>query len=171
MINTSSMAGVVPLPGPLCVFDRKYAVRASRRLRMHWPRMASSSHACFRAPRVLRGAFARGRSRATKRGAPASLGPVGSTPGAIDPLEPSAQCRSDQQNRFYVSPIASSRRVKQRHREIEELSQQDPPPWRVQFETMRANGPQPDGPRHRPVPEKKDGDFVLNLGSLTRVGQ
>ena len=62
--------------------------------------------------------------------------------------------------------------VKQRHREIEDAFPADEPtPGRVKFETMRAEMVRNlMAPGNRPVPEKEDGDFALDLGSASPAG-
>ena len=46
-----------------------------------------------------------------------------------------------------------------------------PTPGRVKFETMRAEMVRNlMAPGNRPVPERKDGDFALDLGSASPAG-
>jgi len=94
--------------------------------------------------------------------------------GAIDPYDTGkAVVEAIKANRFYIFTNREFLdEVKQRHREIEDAFPADEPtPGRVKFETMRAEMVRNlMAPGNRPVPERKDGDFALDLGSASPAG-
>ena len=94
--------------------------------------------------------------------------------GAIDPYDTGkAVVEAIKANRFYIFTNREFLdEVKQRHREIEEaFPTHEPTPGRVKFETMRAEMVRNlMAPGNRPVPERKDGDFELDLGSASPAG-
>ena len=178
VVNTSSMAGVVPLPGLAAYSTAKYAVRGfSESLRMQLAPHGIGVSCLF--PGATRTAMVPipedDPERIKEEGAPQFLKDLwDAMRAAIDPLETGrAVVAAIRQNRFYIFTNREFLdEVKQRHREIEEaFPEQDPPAGRVKFETMRADMVRNlMAPGNRPVPPKKDADFAPDLGSASPAG-
>ena len=147
VVNTSSMAGVVPLPGLAAYSTAKYAVRGfSESLRMQLAPLGIGVSCLF--------------PGATRTG---MLFPPEDQPdqdfreqdatefqkalwdaarAAIDPLDTGrAVVEAIKQNRFYIFTNREFlAEVIERNREMEAaFPEQDPPPGRVRFETLRAD--------------------------------
>ena len=178
IVNTSSMAGVVPLPGLAAYSTAKYAVRGfSESLRMQLANEGIGVTCLF--PGATRTALVPlpedDPEHIQEEGAPQFLRDLwDAMRGAIDPYDTGkAVVEAIKANRFYVFTNREFLdEVKQRHREIEDaFPEQDPPPGRVKFEDMRAEMVRNlMAPGNRPVPERKDGDFALDLGSASPAG-
>ena len=178
VVNTSSMAGVVPLPGLAAYSTAKYAVRGfSESLRMQLAPQGIGVSCLF--PGATRTALVPlpedDPEHIKEEGAPQFLKDLwDAMRAAIDPLETGgAVVEAIRDNRFYIFTNREFlEEVKQRHREIEDAFPTDEPtPGRVKFETMRAEMVQGlMAPGNRPVPEHKDGDFALDLGSASPAG-
>jgi NAD(P)-dependent dehydrogenase (short-subunit alcohol dehydrogenase family) len=178
IVNTSSMAGVVPLPGLAAYSTAKYAVRGySESLRMQLAKDGIGVSCLF--PGATRTALVPlpedDPEHIKEDGAPQFLRDLwDAMRGAIDPYETGkAVVEAIKENRFYIFTNREFLdEVKQRHREIEDAFPADEPtPGRVKFETMRAEMVRNlMAPGNRPVPEKKDGDFALDLGSSSAAG-
>src|SRR5690606_35560303 len=166
VVNTSSMAGVVPLPGLAAYATAKYAVRGfSESLRLQLARDGIGVSCLF--PGATRTAMVPlpedDPERIKEEGAPPFLRDLwDAMRAAIDPLDTGrVLVEAIKANRFYIFTNREFlEEVKQRHREIEEaFPVQDPPPGRVKFETMRAEMVRDlMAPGNRPVPPMKDGD-------------
>jgi NAD(P)-dependent dehydrogenase (short-subunit alcohol dehydrogenase family) len=178
IVNTSSMAGVVPLPGLAAYSTAKYAVRGfSESLRMQLAKEGIGVSCLF--PGATRTALVPlpedDPEHIKEEGAPQFLKDLwDAMRGAIDPLDTGkAVVEAIKANRFYIFTNREFlEEVKQRHREIEDAFPADEPtPGRVKFETMRAEMVRNlMAPGNRPVPDKKDGDFALDLGSASPAG-
>jgi NAD(P)-dependent dehydrogenase (short-subunit alcohol dehydrogenase family) len=178
IVNTSSMAGVVPLPGLAAYSTAKYAVRGySESLRMQLAKDGIGVSCLF--PGATRTALVPlpedDPEHIKEDGAPQFLRDLwDAMRGAIDPYDTGkAVVEAIKENRFYIFTNREFLdEVKQRHREIEDAFPADEPtPGRVKFETMRAEMVRNlMAPGNRPVPEKKDGDFALDLGSSSAAG-
>jgi NAD(P)-dependent dehydrogenase (short-subunit alcohol dehydrogenase family) len=178
VVNTSSMAGVVPLPGLAAYSTAKYAVRGfSESLRMQLAKDGIGVSCLF--PGATRTALVPlpedDPEHIKEEGAPQFLKDLwDAMRGAIDPYDTGkAVVAAIKENRFYIFTNREFlEEVKQRHREIEEAFPDDEPtPGRVKFETMRAEMVRNlMAPGNRPVPERKDGDFALDLGSASPAG-
>lgn len=178
IVNTSSMAGVVPLPGLAAYSTAKYAVRGfSESLRMQLAPQGIGVSCLF--PGATRTALVPlpedDPEHIKEEGAPQFLKDLwDAMRGAIDPYETGkAVVEAIKANRFYIFTNREFLdEVKLRHREIEEAFPDDEPtPGRIKFETMRAEMVRNlMAPGNRPVPEKKDGDFALDLGSASPAG-
>jgi NAD(P)-dependent dehydrogenase (short-subunit alcohol dehydrogenase family) len=178
VVNTSSMAGVVPLPGLAAYSTAKYAVRGfSESLRMQLAKDGIGVSCLF--PGATRTALVPlpedDPTHIKEEGAPQFLQDLwDAMRAAIDPLETGrAVVGAIKQNQFYIFTNREFlEEVKQRHREIEDaFPEQDPPPGRVKFESMRAEMVRNlMAPGNRPVPQRKDGDFALDLGSQSPAG-
>ena len=178
VVNTSSMAGVVPLPGLAAYSTAKYAVRGfSESLRMQLAPKGIGVSCLF--PGATRTALVPlpedDPERIKEEGAPQFLKDLwDAMRGAIDPLDTGrAVVSAIKENRFYIFTNREFvEEVKQRHREIEEAFPDDEPtPGRVKFESMRAEMVRNlMAPGNRPVPAKTEGDFALDLGSASPAG-
>jgi NAD(P)-dependent dehydrogenase (short-subunit alcohol dehydrogenase family) len=178
VVNTSSMAGVVPLPGLAAYSTAKYAVRGfSESLRLQLAKDGIGVSCLF--PGATRTAMVPlpedDPERIKEEGAPQFLRDLwDAMRAAIDPLETGrAVVDAIKANRFYIFTNREFlEEVKQRHREIEDaFPEQDPPPGRIRFETMRAEMVRDlMAPGNRPVPPKKDGDAPLDDGSVSPAG-
>lgn len=178
IVNTSSMAGVVPLPGLAAYSTAKYAVRGySESLRIQLAKEGIGVSCLF--PGATRTAIVPlpedDPENIKEEGAPQFLKDLwDAMRGAIDPYDTGkAVVAAIKENRFYIFTNREFLdEVKQRHREIEEAFPADEPtPGCVKFETMRAEMVRNlMAPGNRPVPEKKDSDFALDLGSASPAG-
>ena len=178
VVNTSSMAGVVPLPGLAAYSTAKYAVRGfSESLRMQLAKDGIGVSCLF--PGATRTALVPlpedDPEHIKEEGAPQFLKDLWEAMrGAIDPYDTGkAVVAAIKENRFYIFTNREFLdEVKQRHREIEDAFPLDEPtPGRVKFETMRAEMVRNlMAPGNRPVPDRKDGDFALDLGSASPAG-
>lgn len=178
VVNTSSMAGVVPLPGLAAYSTAKYAVRGfSESLRMQLAKDGIGVSCLF--PGATRTAMVPvpedDPENIKEEGAPQFLKDLwDAMRGAIDPLETGrAVADAIKANRFYIFTNREFLdEVKQRHREIEDaFPTDDPTPGRVKFETMRAEMVRNlMAPGNRPVPTTADSDFALDLGSTSPAG-
>lgn len=178
IVNTSSMAGVVPLPGLAAYSTAKYAVRGfSESLRMQLAPKGIGVSCLF--PGATRTALVPvpedDPDRIQEEGAPQFLKDLwDAMRAAIDPLDTGrAVVEAIRENRFYIFTNREFLdEVKQRHREIEDaFPEQDPPPGRVKFETMRADMVRNlMAAGNRPVPREDAGDMTLDLGSQSPAG-
>lgn len=178
VVNTSSMAGVVPLPGLAAYSTAKYAVRGfSESLRMQLAKDGIGVSCLF--PGATRTALVPlpedDPEHIKEEGAPQFLKDLwDAMRGAIDPYDTGrAVVEAIKANRFYVFTNREFLdEVKQRHREIEDAFPLDEPtPGRVKFEQMRAEMVRNlMAPGNRPVPARKNGDFALDLGSASPAG-
>ena len=178
VVNTSSMAGVVPLPGLAAYSTAKYAVRGfSESLRMQLAPKGIGVSCLF--PGATRTALVPlpedDPEHIKEEGAPQFLKDLwDAMRGAIDPYDTGkAVVEAIKANRFYIFTNREFlEEVKQRHREIEEAFPEDEPtPGRVKFAMMRADMVRNlMAPGNRPVPARKEGDFALDLGSASPAG-
>jgi NAD(P)-dependent dehydrogenase (short-subunit alcohol dehydrogenase family) len=178
IVNTSSMAGVVPLPGLAAYSTAKYAVRGfSESLRMQLAKDGIGVSCLF--PGATRTALVPlpedDPEHIREEGAPQFLKDLwDAMRGAIDPYDTGkAVVAAIRENRFYIFTNREFLdEVRQRHREIEDAFPLDEPtPGRVRFETMRAEMVRNlMAPGNRPVPAKGDQDFALDLGSASPAG-
>lgn len=178
IVNTSSMAGVVPLPGLAAYSTAKYAVRGfSESLRIQLAKEGIGVSCLF--PGATRTAIVPlpedDPENIKEEGAPQFLKDLwDAMRGAIDPYDTGkAVVAAIRDNRFYIFTNREFLdEVRQRHREIEEAFPLDEPtPGRVKFEAMRADMVRNlMAPGNRPVPAKKEGDFALDLGSASPAG-
>jgi NAD(P)-dependent dehydrogenase (short-subunit alcohol dehydrogenase family) len=178
IVNTSSMAGVVPLPGLAAYSTAKYAVRGfSESLRMQLAKDGIGVSCLF--PGATRTALVPlpedDPEHIREEGAPQFLKDLwDAMRGAIDPYDTGkAVVAAIRENRFYIFTNREFLdEVRQRHREIENAFPTDEPtPGRIKFETMRAEMVQGlMAPGNRPVPERQEGDFALDLGSTSPAG-
>ncbi|MGE5722712.1 MAG: SDR family oxidoreductase [Sphingomonadales bacterium] len=176
VVNTSSMAGVVPLPGLAAYSTAKYAVRGfSESLRMQLAPLGIGVSCLF--------------PGATRTG---MLFPPEDRPdqnfheekandfqkalwdaarAAIDPLDTGrAVVEAIKENRFYIFTNREFlAEVKERNREMEAaFPDQDPPAGRVTFETMRAElARNLLATGNRSVANDDAGDFGLDLTTTT----
>ncbi len=178
IVNTSSMAGVVPLPGLAAYSTAKYAVRGfSESLRIQLAKEGIGVSCLF--PGATRTAIVPlpedDPEHIKEDGAPQFLKDLwDAMRGAIDPFDTGkAVVEAIKANRFYIFTNREFLdEVKQRHREIEDAFPNDEPtPGRVKFETMRADMVRDlMAPGNRPVPARKEGEFALDLGSASPAG-
>ena len=178
VVNTSSMAGVVPLPGLAAYSTAKYAVRGfSESLRMQLAPKGIGVSCLF--PGATRTALVPlpedDPEHIKEEGAPQFLKDLwDAMRGAIDPLDTGrAVVSAIKENRFYIFTNREFvEEVKQRHREIEEVFPDDEPtPGRVKFESMRAEMVRNlMAPGNRPVPQESAEDMKLDLGSQSPAG-
>jgi NAD(P)-dependent dehydrogenase (short-subunit alcohol dehydrogenase family) len=178
VVNTSSMAGVVPLPGLAAYSTAKYAVRGfSESLRMQLAKEGIGVSCLF--PGATRTALVPlpedDPEHIKEEGAPQFLKDLwDAMRGAIDPYDTGrAVVEAIKENRFYIFTNREFLdEVQQRHREIEDAFPSDEPtPGRVKFESMRAEMVRNlMAPGNRPVAPKKEGDFALDLGSASPAG-
>lgn len=178
IVNTSSMAGVVPLPGLAAYSTAKYAVRGfSESLRIQLAKEGIGVSCLF--PGATRTAIVPlpedDPENIKEEGAPQFLKDLwDAMRGAIDPYDTGkAVVAAIKENRFYIFTNREFLdEVKARHREIEAAFPLDEPtPGRVKFETMRAEMVRNlMTPGNRPVPARKEGEFALDLGSVSPAG-
>jgi NAD(P)-dependent dehydrogenase (short-subunit alcohol dehydrogenase family) len=178
VVNTSSMAGVVPLPGLAAYSTAKYAVRGfSESLRIQLAKEGIGVSCLF--PGATRTALVPlpedDPEHIREEGAPQFLKDLwDAMRGAIDPYDTGrAVVSAIKENRFYIFTNREFlEEVKQRHREIEAAFPNDEPsPGRVKFEKMRAEMVRDlMAPGNRPVPAKGEADFALDLGSASPAG-
>jgi NAD(P)-dependent dehydrogenase (short-subunit alcohol dehydrogenase family) len=178
VVNTSSMAGVVPLPGLAAYSTAKYAVRGfSESLRMQLAPKGIGVSCLF--PGATRTALVPlpedDPENIQEEGAPQFLKDLwDAMRGAIDPLDTGkAVVAAIKENRFYVFTNREFlEEVKQRHREIEDAFPSDEPtPGRVKFESMRSEMVRNlMAPGNRPVPQETADDMKLDLGSRSPAG-
>lgn len=178
VVNTSSMAGVVPLPGLAAYSTAKYAVRGfSESLRIQLAEKGIGVSCLF--PGATRTALVPlpedDPENIKEEGAPQFLKDLwDAMRGAIDPLDTGrAVVEAIRENRFYIFTNREFLdEVKQRHREIEDAFPTDEPtPGRVKFEQMRADMVRNlMAPGNRPVPQEADEDMALDLGSKSPAG-
>ncbi len=161
VVNTSSMAGMVPLPNLGAYSTSKYAIRGfSESLRLQLARQGIGVSCLF--PGATRTAIVPlpedNPGSVDEENAPQFLKDLwDAMRGAIDPEDTGrAVVEAIKENRFY---ILTNREfldeVKQRHREIEESFPDDEPtPARIQFEANRAEMVRKlMAPGNRPVPD------------------
>jgi len=178
VVNTSSMAGIVPLPGLAAYSTAKYAVRGfSESLRMQLAPKGIGVSCLF--PGATRTALVPlpedDPEHIKEEGAPQFLKDLwDAMRGAIDPLDTGRMVvDAIKANRFYIFTNREFLdEVKQRHREIEDAFPTDEPtPGRVKFETMRAQMVRNlMAPGNRPVPQESEEDMKLDLGSQSPAG-
>jgi NAD(P)-dependent dehydrogenase (short-subunit alcohol dehydrogenase family) len=178
VVNTSSMAGVVPLPGLAAYSTAKYAVRGfSESLRMQLANDGIGVSCLF--PGATRTALVPlpedDPEHIKEEGAPQFLKDLwGAMRAAIDPYDTGkAVVEAIKANRFYVFTNREFlEEVKQRHREIEDAFPADEPtPGRARFELMRAEMVRNlMAPGNRPVPARNEREFALDLGSASPAG-
>ena len=177
IVNTSSMAGIVPLPGLAAYSTAKYAVRGfSESLRMQMaPKGIGVSCLFPGATRTAMVPLPEDDPSIDAENAPQFLKDLwDAMRGAIDPLDTGrAVVEAIRENRFYIFTNREFLdEVKQRHREIEDaFPADDPTPGRIKFETMRAEQVrQLMAPGNRPVPQEDPADMALDLGSKSPAG-
>lgn len=178
IVNTSSMAGVVPLPGLAAYSTAKYAVRGfSESLRIQLAKEGIGVSCLF--PGATRTAIVPlpedDPEHIKEEGAPQFLKDLwDAMRGAIDPYDTGkAVVEAIKANRFYIFTNREFlEEVKQRHREIEASFPNDAPtPGRVKFETMRADMVRDlMAPGNRPVPARKKDEVALDPGSTSPAG-
>ena len=172
VVNTSSMAGVVPLPGLAAYSASKYAVRGfTESLRMQLAPLGIGVSCLFPGATRTGMLFAPEDQPDTdfheEQANDFQKALWAAARAAIDPLDTGrAVMNAIKENRFYVFTNREFLdEVKERNREMEDaFPDQDPPAGRVQFENMRrdlvrnlmATG-------NRPVATEESGDFNLNL--------
>lgn len=173
VVCTSSMAGVVPLPGLAAYSASKYAVRGfAESLRMQLaPLSIGVSCLCPGATRTGMLHPPEDAPETDFREADASEFQQAlwdAARAAIDPLDTGhAVVEAIRENRFYIFTNREFLdEVKQRNREMEAaFPEQDPPPGRLRFETMRAElARNLMATGHRPVPDG-EGESSLQFGS------
>ena len=178
VVNTSSMAGVVPLPGLAAYSTAKYAVRGfSESLRIQLAEKGIGVSCLF--PGATRTALVPlpedDPENITEEGAPQFLKDLwDAMRAAIDPYDTGREVvKAIRENRFYIFTNAEFLdEVKERHREIEAAFPTEPaPPGRVKFESMRREMTRNlMAPGNRPVPSESQADMALDLGSKSPAG-
>ncbi len=177
IVNTSSMAGVVPLQGLAAYSTAKYAVRGySESLRMQLAPKGIGVSCLF--PGATRTAIVplpEDDPTIDAENAPQFLKDLwDAMRGAIDPEDTGrAVVEAIRENRFYIFTNREFLdEVKLRHREIEDAFPNDEAtPGRVKFETMRAEQVRNlMAPGNRPVPKEDGPDMALDLGSKSPAG-
>ena len=178
VVNTSSMAGVVPLPGLAAYSTAKYAVRGfSESLRIQLAEKGIGVSCLF--PGATRTALVPlpedDPENITEEGAPQFLKDLwDAMRAAIDPYDTGREVvKAIRENRFYIFTNAEFLdEVKERHREIEAAFPTEPaPPGRVKFESMRREMTRNlMAPGNRPVPSESRADMALDLGSKSPAG-
>jgi NAD(P)-dependent dehydrogenase (short-subunit alcohol dehydrogenase family) len=178
VVNTSSMAGVVPLPGLAAYSTAKYAVRGfSESLRIQLAEKGIGVSCLF--PGATRTALVPlpedDPEHIQEEGAPQFLRDLWDAMRcAIDPYDTGrAVVRAIRENRFYIfTNNEFLEEVKERHREIEAAFPSEPaPPGRVKFEAMRREMTRNlMAPGNRPVPKDNKEDMSLDLGSASPAG-
>ena len=177
VVNTSSMAGVVPLPGLAAYSTAKYAVRGfSESLRMQLaPRGIGVSCLFPGATRTALVPLPEDDPSIDAENAPQFLKDLwDAMRGAIDP-EDTGRFVVDaiKENRFYIFTNREFLdEVRQRHREIEDAFPTDEAtPGRIKFENMRAAQVRDlMAPGNRPLPSGESADMALDLGSKSPAG-
>lgn len=177
IVNTSSMAGVVPLPGLAAYSTAKYAVRGySESLRMQLAPQGIGVSCLFPgATRTAMVPLPEDDPSIDEENAPQFLKDLwDAMREAIDPEETGrAVVEAIRANRFYIFTNREFLdEVKQRHREIEEAFPDDEPtPGRLKFETMRADMVRTlMAQGNRSVPKAAAGEGALDLGSRSPAG-
>jgi NAD(P)-dependent dehydrogenase (short-subunit alcohol dehydrogenase family) len=177
IVNTSSMAGIVPLPGLAAYSTSKYAVRGfSESLRMQLaPKGIGVSCLFPGATRTALVPLPEDDPSIDEENAPQFLKDLwDAMRGAIDPEDTGrAVVDAIKENRFYIFTNREFLdEVKQRHREIEDAFPDDEAtPGRIKFETMRAEQVRNlMAPGNRPVPKEDGKDMALDLGSKSPAG-
>ncbi|MGX7896078.1 SDR family oxidoreductase [Tsuneonella sp. HG222] len=177
IVNTSSMAGVVPLPGLAAYSTAKYAVRGfSESLRIQLAEKGIGVSCLF--PGATRTALVplpEDDPSIDEANAPQFLKDLWDAMRcAIDPYETGrAVVQAIKENRFYIfTNNEFLDEVKERHREIEDAFPQEPaPPGRVKFETVRREMTRNlMAPGNRSVPREAKEDMALDLGSASPAG-
>ena len=178
VVNTSSMAGVVPLPGLAAYSTAKYAVRGfSESLRIQLAEKGIGVSCLF--PGATRTALVPlpedDPENITEEGAPQFLKDLwDAMRAAIDPYDTGREVvQAIRENRFYIFTNAEFLdEVKERHREIEAAFPTEPaPPGRVKFESMRREMTRNlMAPGNRAVPSESPADMALDLGSKSPAG-
>ena len=177
IVNTSSMAGVVPLPGLAAYSTAKYAIRGySESLRMQLATKGIGVSCLF--PGATRTALVplpEDDPSIDEENAPQFLKDLwDAMRGAIDPEDTGRMVvEAIKENRFYIFTNREFLdEVKQRHREIEDaFPSEEATPGRIKFETMRAEQVRDlMAPGNRPVPSENEKDFALDLGSKSPAG-
>lgn len=178
IINTSSMAGMVPLPGLAAYSTAKYAIRGfSESLRLQMAKQGVGVSCLF--PGATRTAIVPlpedNPGTVDEENAPQFMKDLwDAMRGAIDPLDTGkAVVKAIKANEFYIFTNREFLdEVKQRHREIEAaFPDEEATPGRIKFESMRAEMVRDlMAPGNREVPKKaakgeKGGDMALDLGS------
>jgi len=173
VVITSSMAGMVPLPGLAAYSTAKYAVRGfAESLRIQLSPQGIGVSCLF--PGATRTRIVPlpedDPENITEDDAPQFMKDLwDAMRAAIDPLDTGhAVVEAIRENRFYIFTNREFlEEVKQRHREIEEaFPDQEPPEGRLRFETMRAEMVRNlMAPGNRPLPKKPKADMALDLGS------
>lgn len=172
VVNTSSMAGVVPLPGLAAYSTAKYAVRGfSESLRIQLAEKGIGVSCLF--PGATRTALVptpEDDPTLDEENAPQFLKDLwDAMRGAIDPLDTGrVVVEAIRENRFYIFTNREFlEEVKERHREIEDaFPDEEPTPGRVKFETARREMVKRlMAPGNRPVPAQDEEDMALDLGS------
>ena len=174
VVCTSSMAGVVPLPGLAAYSTAKYAVRGfAESLRMQLAPLGIGVSCLFP------GATRTGMLFAPEDKPEEAIDEAGATEfqkalwdaarSAIDPLDTGrAVVEAIKENRFHIFTNREFlAEVMQRNREMEAaFPEQDPPPGRVRFETLRAEMTKNLlATGNRPVSAGDAGGFGLNLNT------
>lgn len=177
IVNTSSMAGVVPLPGLAAYSTAKYAVRGfSESLRIQLAEKGIGVSCLF--PGATRTAIVplpEDDPSIDEENAPRFLKDLwDAMRGAIDPEDTGrAVVKAIKENRFYIFTNREFLdEVKQRHREIEDAFPDDEPtPGRVKFERKRWDMTRNlMAPGNRPVPKEEGEDMALDPGSKSPAG-
>jgi len=174
VVNTSSMAGVVPLPGLAAYSTAKYAVRGfSESLRMQLAPLGIGVSCLF--PGATRtGMLFAPEDRPDEdfhEDAASDFQKAlwDAARAAIDPLDTGrAVVEAIKENRFHIFTNREFLpEVIARNREMEAaFPEQDPPPGRVRFETLRAElARNLLAAGNRPVSGGEAGDFGLDLTS------
>ncbi len=177
IVNTSSMAGVVPLPGLAAYSTAKYAVRGfSESLRMQLaPKGIGVSCLFPGATRTALVPLPEDNPSIDEENAPQFLKDLwDAMRGAIDPEKTGRfVVEAIKENRFYIFTNREFLdEVKERHREIEAaFPAEEATPGRIKFETMRASQVRDlMAPGNRPVPKEDPKDMALDLGSKSPAG-
>ncbi|MCB2067547.1 MAG: SDR family oxidoreductase [Erythrobacter sp.] len=178
VVNTSSMAGVVPLPGLAAYSTAKYAVRGfSESLRIQLAEKGIGVSCLF--PGATRTAMVPipedDPENIREEGAPQFLKDLwDAMREAVDPLDTGrAVVAAIKANRFYVFTNREFLdEVIERHREIEAAFPADEPtPGRMKFEQVRRELTRNlMAPGNRPVPVEGAADMALDLGSKSPAG-
>ena len=174
VVCTSSMAGVVPLPGLAAYSTAKYAVRGfAESLRMQLAPLGIGVSCLF--PGATRtGMLYPPEDKPEEKVDEAAAGDFQkalweAARDAIDPLDTGrAVVEAIRENRFHIFTNREFLdEVIARNREMEAaFPEQDPPPGRVRFETLRAElAKNLLATGERPVSAAEGGDFGLDLNS------
>lgn len=173
VVNTSSMAGMVPLPGFGAYSTAKYAVRGfSESLRIQLAPHGIGVSCLF--PGATRTALVPlpeddGSEIDSAQADPFMQALWDAMRAAIDPLETaSAVVEAIKANRFYIFTNREFLdEVKQRNREIEDaFPEQEPPEGRVRFEMMRSEMVRDlMAPGHRSMQRREIGGFGAEAAS------